>query len=287
MESPSLLRWSAHRAPPPPPPVRATHQSTITAYLRRGAQPAPSVPSNRRRVVSLFDADGTALAAWADRGYECVAYMHSDRPREWREHHTRGIRMVTTRLTPAQIEQIGVNLAAEGVAFACASPPSRDLSVAGARHWKRKRNKDPEFQDRTVELIRCIDTVFHSWNCPFYISNPASSQLRKLWRPPSHTYQPHQFGKYLEPTDSHPLYPECIPNQDAYTQHQGLWTGGGFRMPEPKPVPPTWRYFTPKSKPHIRRRMSPILLWGACRARGTTPRGFARALCQRLLGESG
>ena len=235
MGSPSL-RWRrreapAPRAPPPPQHVRATRQAAITSYLERGTRPAPSVPTGRAVVVSLFDSDGMALAPWAARGYECIAYTHSDKPREWGERTVSGIRMVTTLLTPVQIYQIGVDLAVSGVAFACASPPSKDLSVAGARHWKQKRIKNPEFQENAVELVRNIDAVFKSWGCPYYISNSATSQLRKLWRLPNHTYQPHHFGKYLEPTERHPLYPDIVPNQDAYTQRQGLWTvcGPGAR----------------------------------------------------------
>ena len=86
-------------------------------------------------------------------------------------------------------------------------------------------------------------------------------RLRALWREPSHTFQPADYGGYLDPIDTHPLYPGIVPPQDAYTQKQGLWTGGGLRMPLPKPVEPTWRYFVSKRGPHagVRRRMSPVL----------------------------
>ena len=130
--------------------------------------------------------------------------------------------------------------------------------------------------------------MFEAWGCPYYIANPASSQLRKLWREPNYTYQPYSFGRYLDPADKHPLYPDFIPAQDAYSQQQGLWVGGGFRMPSGKPVDPEWKYFvSARCGVASTRRMSPVLYsnWNARGARASTPRGFARALCQRLHSE--
>lgn len=295
--SPSLnWRPPAKRNTPdsPKPPncdvVTCTKQLSITKFIHV-ADAKPAIPQGRKVVISLFDNDGTALEPWLKRGYTCIAYQHSDKPREWKDHGLKnGVHRITGYLTPTQIEHdIGVAYANNPPAFACAMPPSKDLSVAGARHWKRKRDKDPEFQTRAVEVIKTIESVFIQWGCPFYISNPATSQLGKLWRSPNHTYQPYEFGQYLAPSDSHPLYPEYIPAQDAYTQHQGLWTGGRFRMPTPRPVAPEWKYFVSKRKsasnaPTGMRRMSPILYsnWNARGARACTPRGFARALCERL-----
>lgn len=249
----------------------------------------PAIPEGRSVVVSLFDSDAFTLDEWRIRGYECIAYQHSDNPRQHKTRVSNGGRVIVCDLTrDATLSDI-MNRHEDTVAFACAMPPSKDLSVAGARHWKRKREKDPGFQDQAANLVARIEVVFLQWGCPYYISNPATSMLGKLMRAPNHTYQPYEFGNYLERTETHPIYPEYIPAQDAYTQHQGLWTGGGFRMPLPKPVAPTWKYFVSKRKgvgksPVGMRRMSPILYshWNARGARSSTPRGFARALCARL-----
>ena len=247
-----------------------------------------------RTVVSLFDADGSALAPWAARGYRCIAVSHEPDPRKWKDsgvQPTGKVRRVTYALnTVREVEGEGhpwLDFGHTDIAFACASPPSRDLSLAGARHWKAKRKKDPRFQESAVALVKEVRDVFEAWGCPYYIANPASSQLRKLWREPNYTYQPYDFGGWLDPTDKHPLYPDFIPAQDAYSQQQGLWTGGGFRMPAGKPVEPEWKYFTSARKGAggtRRRRMSPVLYsnWSARGARASTPRGFACALCQRL-----
>jgi len=240
-------------------------------------------------VVSLFDTTGMALEPWLKKGYTCIGYQHSDKPRDHKTRTYNGGTVTVCDLTKLDTLTSICSKHLNTVAFACALPPSKDLSVAGARHWKRKRDKDPHFQDYAVRLVSWINVCFEQWDCPFYISNPATSQLGKMWRPPNHRYQPFEFGGYLSASESHPLYPEYIPKQDAYTQHQGLWTGGPFRMPRPKAVEPTWKYFISKrksvSKAHAgMRRMSPILYsnWNARGARSCTPRGFARALCERL-----
>ena len=59
--------------------------------------------------------------------------------------------------------------------------------------------------------------------CPYFIENPSSSTLRKLWRAPDHTFEPCWFGGYLDANDPHPMYPKHIPTQDAYTKRTGLW----------------------------------------------------------------
>ena len=253
-------------------------------------------------MVSLFDADGSALAPWAQAGYRCVAVQHEPNPRKWTAPGAVTSGAIRHARYALDADAFGAGMAVDnypwldggalGVAFACASPPSRDLSVAGARHWKRKREKNPRFQEDAVALIKRIRDMFETWECPYYIANPATSQLGRLWRAPNYTYQPFEFGGYLAPSDAHPRYPEHIPSQDAYSQHQGLWTGGRFRMPRSKPVEPTWKYFTSTARggplAARQKRMSPILYhsWGARAARATTPRGFAHALYERLHSES-
>ena len=140
------------------------------------SQPGPSTPPSivdpaRRTAVSVYDGDHSALAPWRERGYECVYLAGIRQLHQWVELQT------TTSPYP--------------VAFACASPPSRDLSVAGARHWRRKREKNPRFQEDAVDLVKEIRDVFEAWDCPYYIANPASSQLRRLWREPNYAYQPY------------------------------------------------------------------------------------------------
>lgn len=257
----------------------------ITDFFPRTTPASSSIAPGRRRVISLFDHDGSALAPWAERKYECISYQHSDNRRDWSDRSSGNTRRITCSITVEKLATIAHEH--DGlVAFACANPPSNDLSIAGARHWKRKRDNDPEFQTRWIDLIQAIDLTFTKWHCPFYISHPTKSILCKLWKPPNYHFQPFNYGGFIPKTESHRLYPDIVPRQDAYTQQHALWTGGRFRLPDPRPVKPTWLTVRPKSKPHVMRRISPMLAWKARHARRTTPQGFALALCRRLLGEA-
>ena len=103
------------------------------------------------------------------------------------------------------------------IAFAMAFPPCTELSRAGARYWKVKGQADPHFQDNAAALVKRVDSALAQMKCPYFLENPSSSTLRKLWRAPDHTFEPCWFGGYLDANDPHPMYPKHIPNQDAYT----------------------------------------------------------------------
>ncbi len=60
---------------------------------------------------------------------------------------------------------------------------------------------------------------------PWLIENPVGV-LSSYWRKPDHTFDPCDFGGYLDPPG------------DAWTKKTCLWTGGGFRMPGKKRVEP-------------------------------------------------
>ena len=72
------------------------------------------------------------------------------------------------------------------------------------------------------------------------------------------------------------MYPNHIPNQDAYTKRTGLWVGGGFHhLPPQRRNDPTFKEWTEGSSGK-RKRVSPILYSGgteAKEARHATPRG--------------
>lgn len=286
MGSPSLSWTTPPLAESAARPATCTRrQSVITEYVEWRANPL--VSPERHTAVSFFD-NGLALEPWAARGYSCVAYVDDDAEGECLSR--RNIRVVRTRLTHVRLVEIGRRHAPGGrsdVAFACAAPPSKELSIVGARYWKAKRKRDPQFQARVVELIKLIHSIFESWECIFYISGPASSRLGTLWRHADYKYQPYDFGNHLPAHDVHPLYPEIIPARDAYSQRQGLWTSSRFSMPMLKPVTPTWKHVLSKRRSGTRlQRVSPVFAHrSAHTARACTPRGFARALCQRLVGE--
>jgi hypothetical protein len=243
------------------PARRQRTQPTLLHWFERSSEPREAiVRPSAGAVVAISDDADAVLDPWRRAGFRCVGVPASD---------------------------AGIARLAEGmsVAFAFAAPPSADISIAGARWFKRKRARDPQFQQRAVARVKKIHALFEQWACPYMIESPAAGLLRTLWRQPDFTFNPCDYGGHLDPHDAHPLYPEVIPAQDAYTRATGLWVGGGARMPPRSPVPPQWKYFVDKRG--RLRRMNPVLY---CRTksgravRASAPRGFCRALCRRLAG---
>ena len=90
------------------------------------------------------------------------------------------------------------------------------------------------------------------------------STLSSYWRKPDHTFDPCDYGGYLDPLG------------DAYTKKTSLWSGGGFTMPKPKTVAAV-----EGSKIH---KMTPSEDRGDLRS--ITPPGFAKAVMMANCGVS-
>lgn len=133
-----------------------------------------------------------------------------------------------------------------------AFPPCTHLAASGAR-WFRSKGLRPLIDALTL-VERCRD-ICEMGRCPWMIENPIGT-LSTYWREPDWTFDPCDYGGYLNPPG------------DAYTKRTCLWTGGGFKMPAKKPVFPT--------EGSLMHRIPP----GPERAniRSATPIGFARAV---------
>jgi len=193
-------------------------------------------------VLSLCDYTGVAVLPWRDAGYRCVCVD---------TQHPCGVTYSDG------IEYVGKNILDYsppdgGYAFVFAFPPCTHLAASGAR-WFGDKGLWALYE--AIGLVaRCRD-IAEASKAPYLIENPVST-LSTYWRKPDHTFDPCEYGGYLDPPG------------DKYTKKTCLWTGGGFRMPTSMPVSPT-----EGSKMHL---MSP----GPERAnlRSATPRGFARAV---------
>lgn len=91
---------------------------------------------------------------------------------------------------------------------------------------------------------------------PYLIENPVGT-LSTYWRAPDHKFDPCEYAGYLEE-----------PGAEADTKRTCLWTGGGFRMPPPRPVPPSLGSKTLSYGPGPDGK----------NFRAATPGGFARAV---------
>ena len=213
----------------------------------------------------MFDTNGLSLNAWREYGYE----VHADR-----------------MLYDLDAKRIDAFVARHRhhAAFVVAVPPCTELSSAGARWWKRKRLENPRFQNEAVEGLQRLYRALEELQCPFVILTPAGSRVRAAFAvlgAESFLFDPCQFGGHLDTPVlmEHPKFPDVVPALDAYKKRTLAVTGGGFRRPRRKPVPPKFVEMTVQrnGKPKTL-KVCPLLASRSNRnARQLAPRGFCVA----------
>ena len=195
-------------------------------------------------ILSLCDRTCVALRDWSAAGYECwaVDLQHPAGANRGADGITRVGADVRHWLPPRR-EYL----------FAMAFPPCTDLSVSGARWFKAKGLRRLA---KAIDVFgACVDRL--EWcECPAFAENPVSV-ISSHYRTPDFNFQPHEYAGYL-----------TEPWAEAYTKLTNLWAFGGFRMPEPKAVPPLLG--------GLIHRMPPSEDRGDLRA--VWPAGFARAV---------
>lgn len=193
-------------------------------------------------VVSLFDRTTIMVEPWAKAGFLCYCVDLEHPAGEHREGNIVRVGADVLEWLPPY--------AAVHILFAF--PPCTHVAVSGAR-W---------FQDKglgsLIEALQLFDATVRlaEWTkAPYMIENPVST-VSSYWRKPDHTFDPCDFGGYLNPAG------------DAYRKRTCLWIGNGFIMPKPKRISPI-----EGSRMH---RLFPSANRAAVRSE--TPRGFARAV---------
>ena len=234
-----------------------------------------------QKVLSLFDLTGNMVRPWAEAGHTCFIVDT--------QHEHEGI--IETFESGGFILAINLDLSdADNVKYLAdwvqpdiifSFPPCTDLAVSGARHFKAKAERDPNFQVNaallasTAKLIAAWMLKDHDKQVPWFAENPVSV-LSTLWRKPDHAFNPCDYGGYLSPDEyEHPQYPDVIPARDAYTKRTCLWTGGGFKMPAPLPVEPETAGVGDTTPLHAKLGGKSIRTKNI---RSATPRGFAKAV---------
>lgn len=233
--------------------------------LRR---PVPGV------VVSLFDTHGLSLLPWKMRGYRCVLILEKSSSRK--PLAFTGIEVVV--INNIDEESILKTLPdAREVAFVIGLPPCRDLCSAGARWWKKKFAKDNGFQKRAIQTLNRLLDMLDNFGVPYAILVPASS--RTLLNRPCQRVSPHEFGRYLPHKSPHPLFPNVIPPNDAYTKRTFLYGGCGFVLPWKAAVPPVFTKILLKSGKT--KRITPIMASRkSTQTRCIAPFGLCSAIAQ-------
>lgn len=225
-------------------------------------------------VVSLFDRHGLSLLPWKLKGYRCISIV--ERSSRGKTPIVSGIEVLELRHfnTDSILEQLPD---ARDVAFVVGLPPCRDLCSAGARWWKRKGAKDPDFQKRAVETLNGLLDMLDNFGVPYAVLVPANS--RTLLNRPYQRVSPHEFGRYIPDRSPHPLFPNVIPFNDAYTKRTFLYGGCGFVLPWKAPVPPVFTRILLKSGKT--KRITPIMASRkSTQTRCVAPLGLCSAIAQ-------
>lgn len=183
------------------------------------------------------------LKPWVKLGYRCIA-VDIQHPLGTRIEN--GIEYVGCDIQNYKLPQGEIHAV-------FAFPPCTNLAVSGARWFK---DKGLEALYDSLGLVIACKKLCEDSGALFLIENPIST-LATYWRKPDYSFNPCEYGGYLNPEG------------DAYTKKTCLWTGGGFVMPEHKAVEPT-----EGSKMHL---LPPSE--DRANLRSATPLGFAEAVC--------
>jgi hypothetical protein len=107
----------------------------------------------------------------------------------------------------------------------------------------------------SIELVEACRRICEWSGAAWMIENPVST-LGSYWRQPEFTFHPREFGGYQGGED------------DDYNKRTCVWTGGGFRSPQKRPIP--------EFRPPYIDNMPPSDERGDLRS--VTPPGFACAV---------
>jgi hypothetical protein len=195
-------------------------------------------------VLSLCDRTGNMVRPWSEAGYECVCVDTAHPEEGLREEFITFLNADVRSFLPPRMEYAAV----------FAFPPCTHMAVSGARWFAEKGLLALA---ESLQIVDACRRICEWSNAPWMLENPVST-LSSYWRKPDYTFDPCEYGGYLNPPG------------DAYTKRTCLWTGAGFRMPPRRPVTPAFG-----SKMHL---MSPSDDRADLRAE--TPMGFAVAVFQ-------
>lgn len=233
-------------------------------------------------IVALYDYSTISLIPWAKRGYKCFAYdiQHPEKEVVSKDNIT----MIRANLHDVNDVNKLVARHKGKVHFMCAFPVCTDLAVSGAPSFKQKLEKNPSFQKLAADhAVNCESIALQIGCSRFYIENPISI-LSTIWRKPDYYFHPYQYGRYVG-KGPHPLYPDIIPDNDAYSKKTCLWCGVDFIFPEFKPVVPIFIKYNNKNYSSIHGKLGGKSQ-KTKQIRSCTPRGFSEAvfLANRITG---
>lgn len=223
-----------------------------------------------KKAVFLYDYTGLMAEPWLAGNFECWIFDGQHAPGITREGNLVKVGMW---FYPEGLEYQAATIKAlvgDCVEMVFGFPECTNLTVAGAKHWAKKREANPKFQHEAMELADLVRKVGELCGAPWAFENPVGA-LSTLYHKPDFSFHPCDYAGYLPEDDAHPIYPDIYPGRDRYNKNTCIWSGGGFIEPEKRRVEPEH-----KDNPG----------WKKCGGKSTrtknirsaTPRGFARAV---------
>jgi hypothetical protein len=228
-------------------------RETVSRWVSAGDIPKWAVnavallSAGKGSVLSLCDRTGNMVRPWASAGFECFCVDL---------RHGQGEQCDGITYIGADIREWLPPPRRYAIVFAF--PPCTALAVSGARWF---RDKGVAGLSEAIELVEACRRIAE-WSCaPWMIENPVST-LGSYWRKPDFSFHPYEFGGWPGGAG------------DDYGKRTCLWTGGGFRFPQKKPIPefrPLYIHNLPPSD-------------SRADLRSVTPPGFARAVFEANVG---
>ena len=196
-----------------------------------------------RRVLSLCDRSGVMVRPWLEAGWSATIVDI--------QHGRNGLITREDRLTKVGADvREWVPLDEFDVVFAF--PPCTHLAASGAR-WFQEKGLAALIE--SLQLVEACRRICESLTTCWMLENPHGT-LSTYWRKPDYTFDPCDFGGYLDG------------GGDRYTKRTNLWCGPGFTMPAVRRVEPvegSRMHFVPPGPERAN-------------LRSVTPEGFARAV---------
>ncbi|WP_442754263.1 hypothetical protein ACNHKD_14885 [Methylocystis sp. JAN1] len=229
-------------------------RETVSRWVGSGSVPTWAMAvvrlmnANKGAVLSLCDRTGNIVRPWADAGFECICVdIAHDSGEATRDGITWIDADIREWLPPPR-----------HYAIVFAAPPRTNLAVSGARWFK---DKGMGGLTEAIEIVEACRRICEWSRAPWMIENPVST-LGSYWRKPDFSFHPHEFGNYEGGAS------------DDYLKRTCLWTGGGFRFPQKRPIE-AFRPLYIRDLPPTDDRAD---------VRSVTPPGFARAVFEANVG---
>ena len=233
----------------------------------------------QKKAIFLFDYTGIMAKPWADAGYLCYCFDGQHPEGVTTSGHENILNVgvwfddnhKTSNLENIKKIRSIVGVCYDDETFIFGFPECTQLAVSGAAHFEKKRLANQHFQDEAIKLAKLTMHLAESMNCSKWALENPVSVLSTKWRKPDFKFDPFEYGGYLPCNDVHPTYPEYIKPMDAYPKKTCIWSGGGFVMPDKKPVDVLPGYSDQHKKLGGRSLKTKNI-------RSATPRGFAEAV---------